>query len=424
VPAKPRPDPAQLGAGSAATIGHAEARAIAVAAQGFDRARSIEPPGADEIVALVQRIGALQLDSINVFCRSHYLPVFARLGPYDRSILDGLAAHGADPAVRRLGEYWAHEMSLIPFETFRLLRWRNARVDREFYRPVVTLARERPELVEQVLALIDEHGPIRAGAAGRADGIAERRPAEMFSWREGKMALEYLFFAGKVTTAGRVRFERLYDLPARVLPAELLDLPPLLDEEAQRELVRIAARALGIATMRDLADYFRMTRADTADRVAELEQAGELVVVAVEGRAEPAYLLPSAAASGACTVAGARALLSPFDSLIWTRDRTQRLFDFAYHVEIYTAAAKREYGYYVLPFLLGDRLVARVDLKADRAGGRLLVQGAFQEPDCDLDEVGSALAGELRAVAGWLGLTEVTIGERGDLVRPLEREFR
>jgi uncharacterized protein YcaQ len=223
----------------------------------------------------------------------------------------------------------------------------------------------------------------------------------------------------------QLRTERLYDLAARVLPAELLDQPPVPEEEAQRELVRIAARALGIATMRDLADYFRMTRTDTRDRVGELQQAGELVAVAVEGWTEPAYLVPGAAATGACTVAvaGTRALLSPFDSLIWTRDRTQRLFDFAYHVEIYTPAAKREYGYYVLPFLLDDRLVARVDLKADRAGGRLLVQGAFREPDCDLDEVGPALARELRAVGSWLGLTEVTVGERGDLVGPLEREL-
>jgi uncharacterized protein YcaQ len=240
-------------------------------------------------------------------------------------------------------------------------------------------------------------------------------PGEMWNWHDGKVALEYLFYAGRVAIAGRVNFERLYDLPERVLPPGAFG-EALADDEAQRELVRIAASALGVATEPDLGDYFRLTRTDSKLRVAELVESGELTPVAVEGWSAPAYLWPAAARSKRVR---ARALLSPFDSLIWSRDRTQRVFDFNYRLEIYVPAAKRQYGYYVLPFLLGDRLVARVDLKSDRKARVLLVQSAFSEPGIDVGRVAGELSKELRDVARWLELDSVQVVPRGDLAGPL-----
>jgi len=234
----------------------------------------------------------------------------------------------------------------------------------------------------------------------------------MWNWHEGKVALEHLFFSGQVAAARRINFERLYDLAERVLPDRIQNLDPPKPEDAQRELVRVAARALGVATEPDLGDYFRLPRAVSKARVAELAAAGELEQVQVDGWAAPAYLWPEARQPRRVA---ARALLSPFDSLIWFRERTERLFEFRYRIEIYTPVAKRVYGYYVLPFLLGDRLVARVDLKSDRDRSTLLVQGAFAEPGVDRGHVAAELAAELQLVAGWLGLGRVQVAERGDL---------
>jgi hypothetical protein len=238
----------------------------------------------------------------------------------------------------------------------------------------------------------------------------------MWNWHGGKVALEYLFFTGQVATARRVNFERLYDTIDRVLPSEIRDRPTPNVSDAQRQLLRVAAQALGVATEPDLGDYFRLPRSVSKQRVAELVAAGELIAVNVEGWTAPAYLWPAVRRPRRLH---ARALLSPFDSLIWFRQRTERLFGFRYRIEIYTPAAKRVHGYYVLPFLLGDTLVARVDLKSDRQHGALLVQGAFTEAGHDPVQVAAELADELRLVATWLGLKEVSVSGRGDLSEEL-----
>jgi uncharacterized protein YcaQ len=392
----------------------AEARRIALAAQGFADPRPNGRVDARHIRRVLDRVGLLQLDSVNVFCRSHYMPVFARLGPYPREALDRLTAHTAGPVRRELFEYWAHEASLIPVELQPYLRWRMARANDDAWGSMVRVARDFPQLVDEVFDLVSRKGPIRAGDTGipRAD----TRPGHMWNWHDGKVALEYLFWSGRITAARRVNFERHYDLPERVLPGEIIAAPTPSVEQAQRELVRMAARGMGVATEPDLGDYFRLPRGESKQRVAELVEAGELIPVTVDGWRAPAYLWPEARRPRrmAC-----RALLSPFDSLIWFRDRTERLFGFRYRIEIYTPAAKRQYGYYVLPFLLGDSLVARVDLKSDRRAGVLRVQAAFAEPGVDVLYVAAELAAELATIAKWLELDGVVVGERGDLAAPL-----
>ena len=400
--------------GEAITRG--EARALVLSAQGFDRPRPHNTPTANEIRAMLQQVGLLQLDSVNVFCRSHYMPLFSRLGSYDRGILDRMAAHTAQLEGRELIEYWGHEASLLIPELYTLLRWRRNRADREAWKFVVKLAHDRPELVQQTLQLVADQGPIRAGQTSQKR--PEPHARQMWNWHDGKNALEYLFYDGRVASAGRINFERLYDLPDRVLPTDVLEAPEISEPEAQRGLIRFAARASGVATESDLGDYFRLTRTDSKRRVAELVDAGELRPVSVDGWGSPAYV-PSA--PGGAPPINARALLSPFDSLIWTRERMQRLFGFDYHLEIYTPAAKRRYGYYVLPFLLGDTLVARVDLKTDRKTRSLIVQGAFVEESADPETVAGELAAELRELAAWLQLEPVRVVSNGDLAAPLAK---
>jgi uncharacterized protein YcaQ len=402
----------------------AGARRIALAAQGFATPRPSGQVDARHIRKVISQLGLLQLDSVNVFCRSHYLPVFARLGPYPQGVLDRLAVHATGPvngrSIERAGrrreliEYWAHEASLLPLETHRLLRWRMARVDSTAWGGVIRVARENPGLVEEVLQLVTDSGPIRAAQTGVER--APRQPGEMWNWHAGKTALEYLFYGGQVSAACRVNFERLYDLTERVLPAPLLAEPTPAEPDAQRELVRIAARAMGVATEPDLGDYFRLPRAASKARVAELVESGELLPVAVAGWPAAAYLWPGARRPRRVQ---ARALLSPFDSLIWFRARTERIFGFRYRIEIYTPAPRRVHGYYVLPFLLGESLVARVDLKSDRQAGVLRVQGAFAEPGADRAEVAAELAAELGLVADWLGLDRVEVVPNGDLAAEL-----
>jgi uncharacterized protein YcaQ len=410
----------------AENLSRAAARRIGLAAQGFGRPRAAAPLTSDDLVTAVGRLGLLQLDSVNVLCRSHYLPLFSRLGRYDRSELDRVTGHSeqgdgaGDRAGRlRLVEYWAHQASLIPAGLHPLFRWRMARVDRELWAPVVKVAREQPDLVARALRMVQERGPIPASAIGTVRQAP--RPGQLWNWHAGKSALEYLFYAGEVAVSGRVNFERMYDAPERVIPPSVLSRPTLSEADAQRELVRIAAAALGVATEPDLGDYFRLPRAASKARVAELVAAGELVPVSVDGWTMPAYLWPDAARED---VPPARALLSPFDSLIWFRDRTERLFGFRYHVEIYTPAAKRVHGYYVLPFLLGDELVARVDLKSDRKAGALIVQAAYAEPGADRAAVARELAAELAELAAWLGLGGVLATDRGYLAGDLAAAVR
>lgn len=404
----------------------AAARRIALAAQGFGAAPRSDGagagPGLAQVTAMVRRLGLLQLDSVNVFSRAHYMPLYSRLGPYDRALLDRISAHRTGEtgpgresrSSRRLVEYWAHEASLIPLETHPLLRWRMASVD-EAWGSMQRVARERPELIDDTLALVDSQGPIRSRDTGIPRKAAET--GQMWNWHDGKVALEYLFYVGRVGAAQRINFERHYDLIERILPAEILAAPTPPREAAERELVRIAARALGVAAEPDLGDYFRLRRASSKARVAELVSRGELIEVEVSGWGVPAYLWHEAHRP---RTIGARALLSPFDSLVFFRPRTERLFDFRYRIEIYTPEAKRIYGYYVLPFLLDERLVARVDLKSDRQAGLLSVQGAYAEAGVDRVRVAHELAAELELCARWLGLANgVVVRGHGDLAAAL-----
>ncbi|WP_096305220.1 DNA glycosylase AlkZ-like family protein [Jatrophihabitans sp. GAS493] len=396
-----------------------QARRISLAAQGFADPSPTGRVDARHIRRVIDRVGLLQLDSVNVFSRSHYLPIFSRLGPYRRELLDELTAHTAGPHRRELVEYWAHEASLIPVELHPFLRWRMARADREAWGGMVRIAADFPELVEEVFDLVRTNGPIRAadtGIVAPQREAGQRAAGQMWNWHDGKLALEYLFWSGRITAARRVNFERRYDLPERVLPPEIVNQPSASDADQQRQLVRVAARSMGIATEPDLGDYFRLPRAESKLRVAELVDAGELETVQVDGWTAPAYLWPAARIPRRVQ---ATALLSPFDSLIWFRERTQRLFDFRYRIEIYTPEAKRTHGYYVLPFLLGEHLTARVDLKSDRQARVLRVQGAYLEDGFDGPEVAEALAGQLWLAAEWLELDDVVVTGRGDLAAPL-----
>ncbi|MEP6851160.1 MAG: crosslink repair DNA glycosylase YcaQ family protein [bacterium] len=390
----------------------AQARRIALAAQGFGDPRPTGRIDARHIRRVVERVAVLQLDSVNVFCRSHYLPVFARLGPYPRVLLDTLSAHHAGPVRRELVEYWAHMAALVPVELHHLFRFRMEAAHREAWTRRIT---EDPNLLDSIRELVRTQGPIRSGDTGFERPPA--RPGHMWNWHLGKDALEYLFWDGEVMAARRVNFERWYDLPERVLPPAALVPRPLSDVDQQRELVRIAARAMGVATEDDLGDYFRLGRTASKTRVSELVEAGELLPVAVDGWNQPAYLWPGTRRPRRVA---ARALLSPFDSLIWYRRRTKRLFGFHYRIEIYVPEPKRVYGYYVVPFLLGDALVARVDLKSDRARRVLRVQSAWAEPGVDRPHVAAELAAELFSAAGWLGLDAgVEVAGRGDLAAEL-----
>lgn len=359
---------------------------------------------------MFDRVGLLQIDSVNVVQRAHYLPAFSRLGPYDREMLDRLSGR----APRKLFEYWGHEASLLPVELWPLMQWRMARAHDDAWGGMRRIAVERPDLVAGVLADISDRGPLSVSELAHHD--EPRGPkGPWWDWSDVKRAVEYLFWSGEITSARRVRFERRYDLPDRVIPAAILAVPTPTVEEAQRDLLRIAARAMGVATEPDLRDYFRLPSAESKRRVAELVDAGELQPVAVEGWAAPAYMSPGARVPRSVD---AQAIVGPFDSLVWERPRVERLFGFRYRIEIYVPKPKRIYGYYVLPFLLGDRLVARVDLKADRAAGALLVQAVHAESDAPAETAG-ALAGELRSLASWLDLDDVVIVGAGDLAPAL-----
>jgi hypothetical protein len=380
----------------------AQARRIALAAQGFHEARP-EASGARQIARVLQRSHLLQIDSVNVLVRAHYMPLFSRLGAYERELLDRSAYH---PRKRAAFEYWGHEASLIRLDLHPLFRWRMARAARGegTYGGLARFGRERRAFIEEVRREIEARGPMGAGelsAGGKGQG-------SWWGWSDGKRALEWLFWAGEVTTRTRRGFERIYDLPERALPASVLNAPTPPEDEAQRELLRLSIRSLGIASERCLRDYFRIEPQDAKARIPELVEAGDLVPVTVEGWSGPVYLDPGARLPRRIE---AQALVSPFDPIVWERTRTERLFGFRYRIEIYTPAEKREFGYYCLPFLLGDRIVARVDLKADRAGGRLIVHSIHPEASVAPDEIAPALGDELRLMARWLGLGEIAAPE-------------
>jgi uncharacterized protein YcaQ len=387
------------------------ARRIALGAQGFADQRPSVPIGTRQLRRTAERLAVVQIDSVNVLSRSHYLPAFSRLGPYPRPAFDALAGRRHE-----LFEYWAHEASFLPVRLHPYLRWRMAAAQEHAWGSMVRIQEERPGYVAEILDRVRSEGPLKASdlAEPRPD-----RPGSMWNWHAGKVALEWLFYTGVITTRGRTAgFERVYDLAERVLPAAVLAAPTPEPEEAFRELVRTAARALGVATERDLRDYFRLKPAPARQALAELADAGELTPVEVPGWGAPAWLHPEARRPRRVR---ARALLSPFDSLVWERPRVERIFGFRYRLEIYTPAAQRVHGYYVLPFLLGDQLVARVDLKADRQAGVLRVQAAHAEDGADRPLVAAALAEELRLMADWLELDDVAVAERGDLAGELSR---
>lgn len=382
-----------------------EARRIALAAQGFADRSPAGRVDRRHLHRVLDRIGVLQLDSVNVLVRSHYLPLYSRLGPYPVSLLDRTAYRH-----RELFEYWGHMASLLPVAVQPLFRWRMEQGHQDAWGSMVREYRERPAYVQGVLRQVRERGPI---AASELEDPGARSSA-WWGWGHGKAALEWLFWTGQVAAVRTGNFERRYDLPERVLPPEVLAAPTPSEEEAHRRLLLISARAMGVATAADLADYFRIRLAQARPRLAELVEDGALLPVTVRGWRDPAYLHPEARLP---RWVRAGAVLSPFDSLVWFRARAERLFGFRYRISIYTPAHLREHGYYVLPFLLGDRLTARVDLKADRKAGALAVQAAHLEPDADRGAVASNLAAELRRVASWLGLERVRVADRGDLAR-------
>jgi uncharacterized protein YcaQ len=389
----------------------AQARRVALAAQGFTDARPGGVPDRRALRRVVGRTGLFQIDSVNVLARAHYLPMFSRVGPYPVEMLDRAAYR----APRELFEYWGHEASLLPVATYPLLRWRMDEAHEGAWGGMRRIATEQPQLVADVLAEVRRSGPLSAGDIEESHGGRGRRAGPWWDWSHVKRAIEYLFWAGEVATASRRGFERLYDVPERVLPPAVLAAPVPDRSHAQRELLRRAARSLGVAGERDLRDYYRLGVADAKAGIDALVEEGDLVPVAVEGWRKPGYLHRDARVPRRVD---ASALLSPFDPVVWERDRTDRLFGFRYRIEIYVPAPQRVHGYYVLPFLLGDRLVARVDLKADRVAGRLLVQAAFAEPHAPTDTA-HELAEQLELMAGWLGLESVVTAGRGDLPLPL-----
>jgi uncharacterized protein YcaQ len=396
-----------------ASLTLAEARRLALAAQLSPGAHRQPTPNAAAMWKLVDHLGLLQIDSVNVLSRSHYLPVFSRLGAYDQAILDQLTYSRKK---RRFFEYWAHEASFLPFSLFPLLRWRmdDARQGIGIYGSLASFAKEQAPYIEGILDQIGKHGPI----AVRDLQDPGKRLAGWWGWSPGKIALEYLFWIGEVTAATRRNFERLYDLTERVVPADILASPPMLRADAIRRLMLLSARALGIATFSDLRDYFRLPLADAKLALSQLVEDKSLEQVMVDGWRNPAFI-----ASGTRLprrTPECRSLISPFDPLIWERARTERLFDFCYRIEIYTPAPKRRHGYYVLPFLLRDRFTARLCLKADRKQSLLLVNAAHREDGIDETETAQALMRELELLAEFLGLSGISIARKGSLAKALK----
>ncbi|MHA7986058.1 winged helix-turn-helix domain-containing protein [Rathayibacter sp. CAU 1779] len=394
-----------------ASISAAQARRVALAAQGFARARTT-PVGTRQLNALVDRIGLLQIDSVNVFERSHYLPVFARLGAYDKSLLDAvtLKARAAHT------EYVAHEAAFVRREDRPLFRWRMDALRSRYAGDRDAWETAHGRTARWLLSELADRGPLAASAIEHEENV---RKGPWWGWSEVKNTLELLFRFGDVAIAGRDRFERRYGLPEQVFPASVLDVD--VDEaDAVRELVRRSVTALGVGTLGDIADYYRLKNAPTLAALRDLEDSRDVQPVRVagwerSGKPAPAWL---AAGTRIPRAVPASALLSPFDPIVWRRERALRMFGLDYRIEIYTPAPKRVYGYYVLPVLQDDRIVARVDLKSDRKAGVLIVQSAWAEADADA-ETPERLAALLRDAADWQGLSAIEVRDRGTLSAPL-----
>ncbi len=397
---------------STQTLSKAQARRIAIAAQGF-----LDPRHASSTMRTlertVSRTGVLQVDSVNVLQRAHYMPLYSRMGPYD----DDLLHRASQQPPRRLVEYWAHVQAFMPVDLWPVMRHRmdSYRAQRGKWFSL----EKNPGLEGSLLAELRERGA--STARDLDDGLPRKKENWGWNWSETRKVLDFLYMVGDVAIAGRnSQFEVVYDLPERVLPTAVLERPTPTLAEAHLELVRRAAASHGVATMQCLRDYYRMRVAEVPPAVEALVASGELEEVRIEGWSRPAYLHVDARRPRRVP---ARTVLSPFDPLVWERNRTEHIFDFHYRIEIYVPQPKRVYGYYVLPFLLGDRMVARVDLKADRATRRLLVKGAYGE-DCAPPETGDELAAELRTLAGWLDLDSVVVEPRGDLAPALHAASR
>ncbi|MDX1405423.1 MAG: crosslink repair DNA glycosylase YcaQ family protein [Woeseiaceae bacterium] len=384
------------------------ARRIALAAQGFDRPRPQNAIDVRHIRKVIRQLGLLQLDFVNVLVPAHYLVLYSRLGSYARERLHDLVYRR-----REFIEHWAHEASIVPMELWPLLEYR-----RQDYRPYkgspILKLKGKSKYLTEIIELIEKNGPVTSADCPSVSG-PERRPGD---WHRSlpRWALEWHFGAGRVAVAERLaNFQRVYDLAERVIDAEYLE-QQLSREDAQRRLLKLAARSCGIATLHDLADYYRMSPREAEPGIERLVQNGDLEPVEVESWDAPAYLATGARAPRNVRCAS---LLSPFDPLVWFRPRAERLFDFHYRIEIYVPAAKRRWGYYVLPFLLDDRIVARVDLKADRQSGQLQVLAAHKEPNIDEQRTAVHLAEELQALASWLDLDKVHVSRRGSFARKL-----
>jgi uncharacterized protein YcaQ len=389
------------------SISAAQARRVALAAQGFGRPRGAV--GTRQLNLALERLAVLQLDSVNVFERSHYLPLYARLGPYDKALLDRLTFRPKSGYT----EYWAHQAAIIPMEHRPLWHWamEKWRGDKHF----LPWATENPQMLEFLRAELREKGPL---TAGQVEHDANQRKGPWWGWSDVKTGLETLFFWGEVVVAGRTRFERRYDLAERHVSPEILgrEVPK---DDAVRELVRLGSRALGVGTVGDIADYYRLLQAPTKAAIRDLVDSGELLPVTVRGWDAPAYLHRDARIPRRVE---ATALLSPFDPIVWERDRALRMFGFHYRIEIYTPAPKRVFGYYTLPLLIDESLVGRIDLKSDRQSGVLRVQSAWREPGAsvDLDRVCALL----RETASWQGLGAVEFADRGDVIGDLAAHYR
>ena len=388
----------------------AQARRIALGAQGLADPRPKGRVDARHFRRVLDRMAILQLDSVNVLCRSHFLPVFARLGPYDRDKLDAWIWQSGENH-----EYVAHEASITSMAHYPLLRHR---MELTRWKGFANFRAEHPEYLEAVRAEIDERGALSVKDLSEPGD----RSGPWWGWSKGKLGLEVMYIAGQLSIAERTKtFLTHYDLPERVIPDSLRSAPPMEPSDAKREMLLLGARSHGIGTDKDLADYFRLKVTECRPILEELVEDGQLIRVGVEDWSEVAYLHPEAKRPRSVK---ARALLSPFDPVVWFRPRAERLFDFHYRIEIYVPEPKRVHGYYVLPFLLGDELVGRVDLKADRKAGALLAKAAFLEDGHDADEVAPALAQTLHEMAAWLGLDTVEVGRRGDLAGALAAASR
>ncbi|MGB3699270.1 MAG: crosslink repair DNA glycosylase YcaQ family protein [Gordonia sp. (in: high G+C Gram-positive bacteria)] len=401
------------------TLSVAQARRIALAAQGFADREPASTPTRSHLRRVLARTKLLQMDSVNILARAHYLPAFSRLGAYDDGLLDRAAWRPSARAPRLLAEYWAHEAALIPVDDWPLFGWRMRDYRDGRYRHTREVLRRNRSQADDVLAVIAENGPLLPREIEDALGIV-REPNDAGSWwtrGDVKHLCEAMFAAGTLSAVRSEHFHRYYDLAERVVGAERVGLE-IGRTDAQRELVARAAAAHGVATVADLADYYRLKSADVRAVLPDLVDAGEVGEVTVDGWAEPAYLHRTARVP---RVVDRSTLLSPFDPLVFYRPRTERLFDFHYRIEIYLPAHKRVHGYYVLPYLMGEDLVARVDLKADRSAGVLRVLAAHGEPGIDPRAVGRCLAADLRALARWRGLHDIDVADRGDLSADVRR---